>query len=291
MSMPRAVQKKVAARPAPRRVTARKQVARPRAVAVHSALVAGPRPHWELRTEGLEQELWLRVAKAKEELEVPSWAPALLSTLVARVQSGELTPDPNQIVVLANGVAPGLASELSGLAFTPITDGLLAVPVMRDEAKAVREWSPTGLIDVLARVDPHLVTDLERPSLLQSPRARVLIEQRMDLEGSSMSSMTAEVSEFAKSAAGHTWKLSSDAVETLISLLKGRIGHLRSFSVASDSHRVEVINADAPSVAFAPKVTTVKLSMVAARQLRAQLKAKPGSYAFEQLPGLTMQVV
>lgn len=265
--------------------------ARPRVASVHVALVPGPRPYWELRTEGLATELFLRVAKARDELAEPAWSRALLTSLVTRVQNGELTPDVNQVVLLSSGIAEGTESELAGLAFTPIPQGMLAVPVTRDEAKVVREWSPSGLVDVLSKLDPKLVTQLDRPSLLQSPRARALVEQRIDLEGSSMSSMTASTSRVTKTGAELTWKLSSDSVETLISLLKGRIGHLRPFSVVSDGHRVDVANGDGALIEFSPRSTTVKLSMVAARQLRAQLKTKPGSYSFEQLPGLTLQVV
>lgn len=256
---------------------------------VEATLVATPRTHWSFGTRGLDTELSLRVAKLKDELEAPTWARALLTSLVTRVQRGELTPGVDQVVLLSGGVAEG--SELAGLVFTPIAGGLLAVPVTQDEARVVREWSPTGLVDVLSKFDPLLVTQLDRPSLLQSPRARQVVEQRIDLEGSSMSSMTAEVSRVAKVGEVLTWKLSSDAVDTLISLLKGRIGHLRSFSVVSDGHHVDVVNGDVPSVEHAAKHTTLKLSMMAARQLRALLKARPGSYAFEQLPGLTLQVV
>lgn len=295
MGMPHVARKKVAARSAARRSTARKHAApvaeKPREVTVRATLVSGAKPYWELRTEGLSTELWLRVAKAKEELTEPAWAHALLRSLVARVQKGELRPDTNQIVLLSNGIADDHESELAGLAFTGLPQGLLAVPVTRDEAKVVREWSPGGLVDVLSKVDPKLVTQLDRASLLQSPRARMLIEQRIDLEGSSMSSMTAAVSRVTKAGDALTWKLSGDAVETLVSLLKGRIGHLRPFSVTSDGHRVDVVNGDAPAVEFGPKLTTVRLSLVAARQLRALLKTKPGSYSFEQLPGLTLQVV
>ncbi|MGV3620200.1 MAG: hypothetical protein ACO1OB_05265 [Archangium sp.] len=236
-------------------------------------------------------ELFLRVARQKDELNEPAWAKALMTSLVTRVQNDELTPDVNQVVLLSTGIADGQESELAALAFTPVDGGMLAVPVTRDEAKVVREWSPSGLVDVLSRVDPRLVTQLDRPSLLQSPRARQLIEQRIDLEGSSMSSMTANTSRFTKLGTELTWKLSSDAVETLVSLLKGRIGHLRGFSVVSDGHRVDVANGDGAAIEFTPKVTSMKLSMVAARQLRAQLKTKPGSYSFEQLPGVTLQVV
>ncbi|MFZ5438771.1 MAG: suppressor of fused domain protein, partial [Myxococcota bacterium] len=274
-------------------------------VTIASALLPRGRPHWHLLTFGLGLsgfELSLRVVKLKDELAAPAWAVALLSALISRVKAGTLAGDTNQVVLLAEGVAPGTDSEHAGLVFTVDPDAgtlqaeghqvpvLLCVPVTRDEARAVREWSPAGLVEVLARVDPLLISDLERPSLLQSPRARVLIDQRMEREGSSLSTMTAAVSEVSKSGADLTWKLSVDAVDTLVALLKGRIGHLRPFTVSADGARVELLSADAPSVALEGKTLTLKLSLVAARQLRSQLRAKPGTYTFELLPNFALVV-
>ena len=275
-------------------------------VSVRCAVVGRGRPHWHLLTEGLAgkgYELSVRVQKEKEELAAPAWAAALLATLISRANAGQLYADTNQVMVLAQGVAPGTDSELFGVVFTADPEApaiitphdkvtlLLAVPVTRDETRAVREWSPTGLVEVLAKVDPLLITLLDRPSLVQSPRARVLIEQRMEKEGSSLSTMTASTSQASKTGELVTWKLSVDGVDTLCSLLKGRIGHQRSFSVVSGASRVEVVNGD-PSVAeFQKKQLTLRLTLVAARQVRSLLKARPGNYTFEQLPNFTLVVV
>lgn len=275
-------------------------------VVVRAAQVNRGRPHWHLLTEGLGSkgsELSLRVQKEKDELGAPAWAIALLGTLIARAHAGQLSADTNQVMVLAQGVAPGTDSELYGVVFTADPEApaivtahdsvpvLLAVPVTRDEARAVREWSPTALVEVLAKVDPLLITLLDRPSLLQSPRARMLIEQRMDKEGSSLSTMTATTSQVSKTGELTTWRLSVDGVDTLCSLLKGRIGHQRPFSVVSGASRVEVVNGDPAVADFHKKQLTLHLTLVAARQLRSLLKARPGSYTFEAVPNFALVVV
>lgn len=276
-------------------------------VTIASALITKGKPHWHLLTFGLAVtgfELSLRVLKQKDELAAPAWAVNLLSALITRAKSNTLTPDPNQVLLLAEGVAPGADSELKGLLFTLDPEAgslvtphetvpvLLVVPVTAEEARAVREWSPSGMVDVLSRAYPLLVSDLERPSLLSSPRARAIIDQRMDKEGSSLSSMTASTSTFAKEGNLLVWKLSVDGLETFISLLKGRIAHLRPFSVVSEAGRVEVVNADKPSAELTDKkVLTLKLSLVGARQIRSLLREKPGSYTFELLPGFSLTVV
>ena len=280
-------------------------VERSELVTIHSGQVSRGKPHWHLLTEGLALkkgfELSVRVQKEKDELAPPTWGIELLKTLA---NEAELSPDPNQVLVLANGVAPGTDSEFAGVIFTPDPEAaelstphdphvplMLAVPVTRDETRAVREWSPTGLIEVLSRVDPLLLTQLDRPSLLQSPRARALIDQRMEREGSSLSSMTATTSLVSKTGEMVTWKLSADAVETLSDLLKGRIAHQRPFAVVSGHTRVDIVNG-APAIAeMSSRHLTLHLTLVAARQLRSLLKAKAGSYTFDQLPNFTLTVV
>ncbi|MDP1829827.1 MAG: suppressor of fused domain protein [Archangium sp.] len=344
--MTRAARQKVPPRPAPRRVTARKQklppeapaapappteaqrlaaraesldgirqrlwgsagtvVGRVEAVTISCGSLARGRPHWQLLTEGLAPqgyELSLRVQKEKDEFAAPPWAITLLSTLITRATEGQLSADTNQVMVLAQGVAPGTDSELFGVVFTPdpeapavITDYesvplLLAVPVTKDETRAVREWSPTGLVEVLARVDPLLISLLDRASLLSSPRARILIDQRMEKEGSSLSTMTATTSQASKAGELVTWKLSADGVGTFCSLLKGRIGHQRPFSVVSGASRVEVVNGDPSLADFKKRQLTLRLTLVAARQLRSLLRSTPGNYTFEQLPNFAITVV
>ncbi len=271
-------------------------------VSIQVGSVTRGRPHWHLLTQGLSPrgyELSLRVQKEKDELGAPAWAVTLISTLISRATAGQLSADTNQVMVLAQGVAPGTDSELFGVVFTADPEAprfssvpiLLAVPVTRDEARAVREWSPTGLVEVLGKVDPLLISLLDRPSLLQSPRARILIEQRMEKEGSSLSTMTATTSQASKTGDLITWRLSVDGVGTLCSLLKGRIAHQRPFSVVSGASRVEVMNGDPAVAEFSRRQLTLKLTLVTARQMRSLLRSTPGTYTFDQLPNFALTVV
>lgn len=274
-------------------------------VTIASAAINRGRPHWHLLTFGMGLdglELSLRVVKGKEELAAPSWAVQLLTTLIERAKAGALGADTNQVVQLAQGVAAGTGSDLGAIIFAldpelpALQTGreripvLLAVPVTRDEAQAVREWSPNGMIEVLSRLEPLLITDLGRSSLLDSPRARHLIDQRMEKEGSSLSSVTANFSEVGRAGNVVEWRLSADDVPTLISLLKGRTGHLRSFAIIAGSTRVDVVSADPTGTELADQQLTLKVNLLAARQLRAALRAKPGRYVVEALPNFALVV-
>lgn len=282
-------------------------------VTIAFAQLSRSKPHWHLLTFGLALdglELSIRVLKGKDELAPPAWPVTLLTGLISRARAKDLSADTNQVVLLSDGIAPpaadpttGLTPEMVGLVFTPDPEVqklvtphdtvpvLLAVPITRDEVRVVREWSPSGLVEVLAKVDPLLITDLERASLLQSPRARALIEQRVEREGSSLSNITTDVNEASRTGKKVTWKLPVEAIETFVSLLKGRIGHLRPFSISSPTFRAEVVNADQPSVQLDGNVLTLKLNLVGARQLRSSIRAKAGTYTFDALPDFELVVV
>lgn len=281
-------------------------------VEVQAALWAKGRPHWHLVTQGLAKkglELSLRAARRGEELAPPAWAHALLATLVKRALAGEQRLDNNQSISLGGPLAPNALgedgdTELTGvaLALDPVLGvvptAVGALPVLQvvgitaDEERLSREWSPRGLLEVLSKVDPLLVTDLERTSLLLSPRARLLIEQRVEREGSSMGVLRAKFSELKKAGAGVTWRIDPEAADTIVSLLKGRIGHLRGFSVqGSQGARADVVPADRPQAELTREALTLKLSQSAARAMRATLKGKSGKYTWDVIPGLTVEVV
>jgi len=113
----------------------------------------------------------------------------------------------------------------------------------------------------------------------------------MGKEGSSLSTMTATTSQASKTGKLITWRLSVDGVDTLCSLLKGRLAHQRPFSVVSGASRIDVMNGD-PSVAdFSLRKLTLKLTLVAARQLRSLLRGAPGTYTFDQLPNFALTVI
>lgn len=277
-------------------------------VAVVVAAERSPRAHWLYLTTGLWPrglELCLKVPRRPEESAPPPWAIGAFRTLVGHaVAAGGPALTSAQVLTLGAPLAPG--SEMASFAFLPEPSigtvstphdevvALLAVGLTRDEERIVREWSPQALLEVLRELDPLLATDLDRSSLLLSPRARTYIEQRVEREGSSLSVMWAQVSTVRGDGATSTWTLSADAVETFLSLLKGRVGHRRGFSVhAPGPAGLEVIPADHPSlvVAAGEGPSRLELSQPAARQLRAALRPKAGRYVIESLPALTIEVV
>jgi hypothetical protein len=274
-------------------------------VEVKTAAVSQPKPFWHLRTNGLALttglEVALRVPRAKEDAQAPAWVTAVLERLIAHARDGALTagqvvrwPSPfgetaeTELRAFAVGVDPAFGTITTPHDSVPV---LLAVGITGDEERLVREWSPHALLDVLSHLDPTLSTDLDRPSLLASPRARLAIEHRVEKEGSSMGVLQARVSTASGGKDKVSWKLDAESAEIVVSLLKGRIGHQRPFLVRSEGFEFELAPGDQPTVSVDGQRASLKLNQVTARNMRATLKALPGRYTWETLPNFTLEVV
>ncbi|MBL8921603.1 MAG: suppressor of fused domain protein [Myxococcaceae bacterium] len=266
--------------------------------------VATPgRPLWWAVTRGLFAqsglELSLRLPRGKDELTPPPFLAPVMTKLIGFAREGRLTE--GQVVEWPRPFGPGVETDLGVFALTidpafgtirtahDAVPVLLAVGLTADEARLVREWSPQGLLEVLARLDPTLSTSVERASLLSSPRARQAIEQRVEREGSSMGVLVAERSELSGKDKA-TWTLDTRSCDALVSLLKGRLGHQRPFTVRSATSSVEVVPADSDAFTASGNQATLKLTQPTSRALRANLKPLPGRYRWDDLPNLTIEV-
>lgn len=272
---------------------------------VKLATVPLPRTFWLLRTHGLALkagvEVALRVPRGKDDTNLPPWVTPVLERLIAhasekRLSSGQIVrwPKPfgegaeTELEAFAIGVDPAFGTVTTPHDSVPV---LLAVGITGDEERLVREWSPHALLEVLSRLDPTVATTLDRPSLLASPRARLAIEHRVEKEGSSMGVLQARVSTASMVKNAVSWKLDAEAAGIVVSLLKGRIGHQRPFTVKSDDFELELAPGDQPAVSVEGNKASLKLNQVTARNMRATLKPRPGTYAWETFPNFTLEVV
>ncbi|HEY1088769.1 MAG TPA: hypothetical protein VGE37_13790, partial [Archangium sp.] len=67
--------------------------------------------------------------------------------------------------------------------------------------------------------------------------------------------------------------------------------HQRPFSVVAGERRVEVVNGDPSLAELSGGQLTLKLTLVAARQIRSLVKAKPGTYTFDAVRNFALTVV
>jgi hypothetical protein len=274
-------------------------------VEVRVVAMSRPRPFWWLRSHGLSSsvpaEVALRVPRAPGETQPPAWSFPVLERLITFAREDEL--EPGQIVRWSKPFGEAAETDLDAFAVAvdpsfgtikttwDTVPVLLAVGVTNDEVRLVREWSPEGLLEVLAKLDPTLCTTLDRASLLASPRARQAIEQRVEREGSSMGVLQARTCEGVVNRSSLTWKVDTGTADAIISLLKGRVGHQRAFIVRAPGFELEVQPGESPQLTFDRSRATLKLTQTMARNVRATLKARPGTYAWEGLPSLSLEVV
>lgn len=259
---------------------------------------------WALRTHGLAAaaglEVALRLPRLKDEAHPPAWAFSVLERLIGLAREDGLSS--GQVVRWPTPFGEGAQTDLEAFAIAvdlsfgevktehDVVPVLLAVGITGDEVRLLREWSPEGLLEVLSKLDPTWSTALDRASLLASPRARQAIEQRVEREGSSMGVLQARVSKGAGKGR-LVWTVDAETADAIVSLLKGRIGHQRPFLVRGGDFELELQPGDAPALSVEGARATLKLTQAMARNLRATLKARPGSYTWEGLPTLFVEVV
>lgn len=170
--------------------------------------------HWHLVTYGLSEldekesddrnvsgwgfELTFRLAGPPDP---PFWAVDLLANLAAYVWSSRHAFAPGHHVALSGPIKLDAASAIH--AAVVVTDPALGVirgpfgsveflqvvGVTADELELCRSWSTEGVIELLARRDPLLVTDLERASVLDDPGVAAEVRRRAAADGSSLTEL------------------------------------------------------------------------------------------------------
>lgn len=166
--------------------------------------------HWLLVTYGLTElhakdsldrevsgwgfELTFRVVAE----EIPLWAVDFLASLASYVWSSRHPFAPGHLMDLRgpvhmdsrSAITAGVIAEDPALGAMDGPYGsvqfLEVVGLTADELELCRAWNPAGVLGLLTRTRPLLVTDLDRPSVAADERYAAEIEARMAEEGSEM---------------------------------------------------------------------------------------------------------
>ena len=172
-----------------------------------------PQPHFHFVTYGFTDlfvketedpaasgfgfELSLRLRRAPDETDVPTWALSFLQNLARYVFGTGNRFDAGHKMGLNGPIALGHDTLLTAVLFaddpelgaidSPFGKAkfLEVVGITEDEYKLIQEWSTTGLVGILNKKLPFLITDLARPSVLSDPETRREVNERVEAEGSS----------------------------------------------------------------------------------------------------------
>jgi hypothetical protein len=190
-----------------------------------------PVPHWHIVGYGMSElyaketdnpdesgwgfEFTFRVARDTGDTEPPIWAANLLQNLARYVFSSGNWFEPGHHMNANGPIRQGYETGLTALAFAEDPElGTIATPHGRvqflqvvgltgDEYSAARQWDTDGVLGLLAERQPLLVTDLDRPSLMDDPAVRAAIETGRARDGSSTGLLM---------VAGFSWTAEQDTV-------------------------------------------------------------------------------
>ena len=179
-----------------------------------TAHLVGVPEHWHLVTYGLSDlrsnrsaeaelsgwgfELTFRVARDEGEGEAPRWAEDFLSSLAAYVWSSGHPFAPGHHLDLRGPIRLDSDSAITAAAIAedPVLDALdgpfgrveffQVVGLTADELELCRSWSTEGVLELVGRDDPMLVTRLDRASVAADPRWRGEIAERVQSDGSAL---------------------------------------------------------------------------------------------------------
>jgi len=253
-------------------------------------------------TSGFGFELTFRLARDLE-TEPPAWACNVLQNLARYVFRTGNPFGVGHHVPLNGPIALGVETEIHSIAFaldpelgvheTPFgtVEFLQMVGITRDEAKAIKSWSSTGILELLAQRDPLMVTSLDRPSLLSEPSTRRAIQARTAAEGSSSAASFTTQLAFSHGDEGIMVRLGAIAIEDLTALMQGRIAFGREFSLLGRGNIVSFCPADVSGFSIDTTEVIIDTTPELAREIVETVKPTRGVYRFETLPALALEVL
>lgn len=285
------------------------------AVTVHT--LADP-ASWHLVTYGLSElrekespdpdvsgwgfELTFRLAGTGDP---PLWAVDMVTNLAAYVWSSGHPFGPGHHLDLRGPIRLGTASAITAalVVTDPVLDGLdgpfgrleflQIVGLTADELELCRSWSTDGVVDLLARDNPLLVTDLERTSVAEDPRWRGEIQARAGSDGSSLHELrVASLALRRRPGRGFLAQMGAGAAAALGPALRRElVADGAGFSVIGDTSSVRfVVSPDGGwSVHEGELRIAVPLTEVAA--VAGLFDGRTGWGRVAALPGLRFRVV
>ncbi|MEO7094617.1 MAG: suppressor of fused domain protein, partial [Polyangiales bacterium] len=278
-----------------------------------------PTPHWHFVTYGFTDlfhkenddpeesgfgfELTFRLAKIPGEEQPPAWALNFLQNLGRYVFSTGNRFAVGHKMGLNGPIALGQDTQITAICFADDAElgefssefgkaqFVQIVGITDDEYRLIQEWSTHGLIEVLKKRLPLLVTDLSRDSVLDDPEIAAEAEQRVAAEGSS------EDLTFAGELAFHVddgrvrLELGALYAAVLPRAMRGRIRHGRPYTLRGRDATLHLRPGSQVGYSIEDNELVLEVTQELAREMEAQLReALAGTYDFEAWPALEIVV-
>jgi suppressor of fused len=278
------------------------------------------KPHWHFVTYGYSElyakessnpdvsgygfEMTFRLAARRGEKEAPTWPLGFLQNLARYVfRTGNAFGEGHH-VNLNGPIALGTDTPITFAVFTadpqlPARDTpngrlrfLQAVGITAEEADALLTWNPRGLLGLLRRDSPLLVTDVDRSSILERPQVAEAVREGVEREGSSTEGLFVERLGWARRGRGKVeLTLAAHVVAQVTRLLRARLLHRRVFRLWGADAGVRFERAGSPAWREEGGWLVVGLPAELVRQVAATLQPRRGVYSWPQFKAFSVRVV
>jgi len=252
---------------------------------------------------GFGFELTLRLGRSAGDTEVPNWALNFLQNLARYVfgtgnrfgvghkmgLNGPIAVDEDtKLTAILFAEDPELGafeSEFGKARFIQI------VGITDDEYRLIQEWSTTGLVEILRKKLPHLVTELTRDSVLEDPILAAEVRRRVDEEGSSEDLTFAGEMKLDVQPTRIRIEMGALYAAALPRAMRGRLRHDRPYTLRGRDKMLRLV----PSKEVAHRYEDVELELALSPQVVAEIEARmrdslAGTYRFETWPALEIVV-
>ena len=274
-------------------------------------------PHWHYITYGFTElyekesedpemsgygfELTFRLKRGNEE-QPPVWPVSLLQNLARYVFSSGNVFGPGHHIDANGPIALETDTRLTALGFhidpelgeldTP--NGrfmfLQAVGLTRDEMEAMMCWNGERFLSELEKEIPLCVTDLSRHSMMEIPAFRTVWQDGMERDGSFTGFLYMDELG-AKLENGHAaLRLGTGHVQTLVRMLRARVGKGRILFLQSASQAVLFRPGEQAAASEEDGRLVLTLPEDALEELSGVVGAHAGIYMLSNLP-LTVELV
>ena len=254
---------------------------------------------------GFGFELTFRLRRRQGQSAPPTWPATLMQDLARYVfRTGNVLRS-GEHIDCHRAIGEDEEAAVRALAFTADPElGSIDTPhgrvrfvqmvgVTLDELDAIKSWRTEGVLGLLARDNPLLVTDPSRGSILEQPGVKEEIDRGIAESGSSMGASYVDELDWTRDDEGNVRiSLGAIAVPDVRRALRGRIPFQRPYRLQGPEKVVAFWPAGTEESAEEAdaNVLFVELTPALAATLHEGLAQRAGTYAWPEVDGLTIEV-
>ena len=254
------------------------------------------------KVSGFGFELTFRL-KRDEGDEVPPWALNFLQNLARYVASSGNRFGPGHHLNANGPIASGVETLIHGVSFAVDPElGEIETPhghvvflqivgITLDELDAMKRWRSQGVLDLMKKTNPLLVTDLDRPSLLDDPAVARAVDEGAARDGSGLAETYVAQLSWQRTEKSVTLTVGALAVPVILGILESRIAHDEPFLLIGADQAAGFKPSAKAAVGGKEALLVVEVSPSFAAAIKKTLVKKRGRYGWDELPGFFIEIV